>query len=591
MRKAESPFLADWFVILVRWLVLLGAAVRLVDGTSTGLGLAIIFGLGAFINLVASILAILNRRLAGHRAFFMLADAAVCFLLFVCSGGVDGRLWWIGLQPIFTASVYYEWQGSVPLALLMTVAQSVFGYWNDGRFLIGQRAQILIVLNLLAGIMFGLMAVSLMNLLRSWYLAGLQKRREMDFCIQERERNRCIAIYRMTEDLNAATHLQTALETTLELCWSVLGGDSGPAREMVAAVLLFDKEGLLEIQAARHFPPADQRILFPAKDGILEKVVRTTKPVITNALKDDPELQRLVALYSCNSALVLPLGRDQEIYGVLLLAHPQKELFRPGNIDILENVSRQAAIAVRNVIFRENVTAEKERSIEVQEDARKKLAQNLHDGPVQAVSAIAMRISIIRKFLQVNPETVPQELEKLEELARQTSQDMRHMLFTLRPLILESQGIEVALNTMAEKMWDRFEQRVVVECEPKTADGLKPEKQAVVFSLAEEAVNNSCKFARASEIRIKLQKMPPDGSFILLQVIDNGVGFDVDETMKAYEGRGSLGMMSMQERVDMIDGLLKYDSAPGKGTCVQVVIPTTDEAKARLKRLNPLTGK
>lgn len=591
MRKAESPYLADWFVILIRWLVLLGAAVILADGISTGPGLMIAFCLGASCNLIASILAILNRRIAGHRFLFVAVDAAVCFLLFAFSGGAQGRLWWIGLQAIFTAAIYYEWQGSVSMALLVTMGQSAIGFWNDGGFIFDLRAQILIASNLLAGIVFGLMAVNLMNVLRSWYLAGLQKRREMDFCIQERERNRCIAIYRMTEELNATTHIQTALETTLELCWSVLGGESGPAREMVGAILLFDKEGLLEIQAARHFPPADQRVLLPAKEGILEKVIRTAKSVITHNLKDDPELLRLVALYSCNSALVLPLGRDQEIYGVILLAHPQKELFRPGNIDILENVSRQAAIAVRNVIYRENVTAEKERVIDFQEDTRKKLAQDLHDGPVQAVSAIAMRINIIRKLIQVNPETVPQELEKLEELARQTSKDMRQMLFTLRPLILESQGLEVALKTMAEKMWGMFEQRVVVECEPKTADGLKPEKQAVILSLAEEAVNNSCKFAHASEIRIKLQKMPPDGAFILLQVIDNGVGFDVDATLKAYEGRGSLGMMSMQERVEMIDGLLKYDSAPGKGTCVQVVIPTTDDAKARLKRLNPLTGK
>ncbi len=96
MRKADSPFLADWFVISLRWLVLLGAAVRLAEGGAATLALEGVFGIGALWNLFASVLAVLNRRLPNHRIIFVTGDLVLCMLLFVFSGGLAGRLWWIG---------------------------------------------------------------------------------------------------------------------------------------------------------------------------------------------------------------------------------------------------------------------------------------------------------------------------------------------------------------------------------------------------------------------------------------------------------------------------------------------------------------
>jgi len=92
--------------------------------------------------------------------------------------------------------------------------------------------------------------------------------------------------------------------------------------------------------------------------------------------------------------------------------------------------------------------------IEVQEEARKKLARDLHDGPTQSVSAIAMRLNLIRMMLTRAPEKVEDELIRAEDLARRTTKEIRHMLFTLRPLVLESQGLHAALEAMAEKMLD-----------------------------------------------------------------------------------------------------------------------------------------
>jgi signal transduction histidine kinase len=107
-------------------------------------------------------------------------------------------------------------------------------------------------------------------------------------------------------------------------------------------------------------------------------------------------------------------------------------------------------------------------------------------------------------------------------------------------------------------------------------------KQAVVFYIAEEAVNNARKHAQAHHIWVRL-KLLQDG-LGLLEVEDDGVGFDVNSVGANYETRGSLGMINLRERTELVNGVLRIDSAPGRGTRVQVVIPLNEEAVDRIRR-------
>jgi len=584
MRKADSPFLADWFVISLRWLVLLGAAVRLAEGSITTLVLMVVFGIGALWNLFASILAILNRRLRNHRIIFVTGDLVLCLLLFIFSGGLSGRLWWIGYLVIFSSSVYYEWRGSIIVALVLTLLQGVYSFWVDAGFLNLQKGQTLAASNLLAGLVFGFLSIKLMDFIRSSYFALVRKRREADFRVQLQERHRHSAMYQMIEELSATLNYQTALETALDLCLTALGGEGGQAKDLVSAVLLFDTEDQLAVEAARRFPPPDRRVVFPARTGALEKTIQSADPLVIQNPTQDPELKKLVVLYGCNSVLLLPLRRGLDAYGVILLAHLKADFFTPERVNLVEVISHQAVIAIQNALLFRDLEAEKERIIETQEEARKKLARDLHDGPAQSISAIAMRLSVIRQMVEEHSAQAAQELEKTEELVRRTSQEIRHMLFTLRPLALETQGLEAALKAMAGKMGDTFQQKVTIDIEPRAVEMLKPEKQTVVFYLVDEAVHNARKYAKAAEIRVRLQRAPQDDAFVLLQVSDNGVGFDVEAVQRDYNARGSLGMVNLRERAELINGALKIDSVPGKGTRVQVIIPVTEEATDRLQR-------
>jgi signal transduction histidine kinase len=247
---------------------------------------------------------------------------------------------------------------------------------------------------------------------------------------------------------------------------------------------------------------------------------------------------------------------------------------------MLDIIGRQSVIAVQNARLYQDLVEEKERMIDVQEETRKKLARDLHDGPTQSVAAIAMRINLVRRMLKKDHKGTEEELVKIEELAHRTTKEVRHMLFTLRPLILESQGLTAALDAMAEKMRETFAQNVIVNVDEAVLEDMEMGKQGVIFYIIEEAANNARKHANALHIWVRLRSF--EKGIALLEIEDDGLGFDVEAVNKSYDQRGSLGMINLRERTELVNGLLNIDSAPGRGTRIQVYIPLTEEAADRL---------
>jgi signal transduction histidine kinase len=294
----------------------------------------------------------------------------------------------------------------------------------------------------------------------------------------------------------------------------------------------------------------------------------------------DPELGRIIALRSCTTAYCFPLRSGFNVYGAMLFAHPDPNYFTKERRGLLDIIGRQAVIAVQNARLYQDLVEEKERMVDVQEEARKKLARDLHDGPTQSVAAMAMRINLARRIMSKNVNEAGEELQRIEELAHRTTKEIRHMLFTLRPLILESQGLTAALEAMGEKMRETYNQNVIINVDEKVLDTMEMGKQGVIFYIIEEAVNNARKHASAVHIWVRLRQF--ESHIALLEIEDDGVGFDVEAVNKSYDKRGSLGMINLRERTELVTGLLTVDSAPGKGTRIQVYIPLTEEAADRL---------
>ena len=158
-------------------------------------------------------------------------------------------------------------------------------------------------------------------------------------------------------------------------------------------------------------------------------------------------------------------------------------------------------------------------------------------------------------------EQVENNQVRLSEISQQALQEMRLMVYELRPLALKSEGLIKALEHRLEAVERRasVDARLVVEgvCE------LAPELEEEFYRIAQEALNNALKHARASMVRVNVRS--GDGN-VVLEVIDDGRGFNPE----AVSDEGGLGLVSMQERAEKLGGTLTISSAPGKGTSVEV---------------------
>jgi len=121
-----------------------------------------------------------------------------------------------------------------------------------------------------------------------------------------------------------------------------------------------------------------------------------------------------------------------------------------------------------------------------------------------------------------------------------------------------------------------------VEAEENVVSQLEMSRQTIIFYIAEEAINNACKYAQANHIWIRMKELEKD--IVLLEIEDDGVGFEKSEVESHTEQRGNLGLKNMKERTDMVNGIFRLDSVVGKGTTIRVVIPLTEQAMERLRR-------
>ena len=576
MRKFDSPYIADWFAISLRWLTLFTLTITM-SKDSELLSLLPLFSLALW-NLSLSAMAGLNIRLNYHRQLAIAVDLLFAGLFFWAEGGLMGSVSWVGILPILSSAIYFEILGGLLAASVMVVITLAHAYFKmpTGSLV---ASGIAAAITLALGFLFGFLSHRLIGSLR--LLREKQDKKERKRQRVENERLR--AIYELTTTLNATLSYKRVLETALDLSVRALHPDENEDfyDQIVSAVLLFVGNKLV-VKSARRFTNADQRLVFSGTEGILGTSITEGKSVLTQNVNYDPELNRVIALRTCTSSYSVPLRTGFTVYGVLLFSHPDPEYFTTERREMLELIGKQSVIAIQNARLYQDLIEEKERMIEVQEEARKKLARDLHDGPTQSVSAIAMRLNLIRMMLTRAPDKVEEELIRAEDLARRTTKEIRHMLFTLRPLILESQGLRAALESMAEKMKETFGENVQIDVDDKIIENLEMGKQGVIFFLSEEAVNNARKHAKANLIKVILRYL--DHTLIVLEIKDDGVGFDVKAVTKDYEKRGSLGMVNLDERTELINGLLHIDSAPGKGTNVQVFIPLTEEAADRLHR-------
>ncbi|MDE3089841.1 MAG: histidine kinase, partial [Chloroflexota bacterium] len=175
----------------------------------------------------------------------------------------------------------------------------------------------------------------------------------------------------------------------------------------------------------------------------------------------------------------------------------------------------------------------------------------------------------LRQVVTREPERVPAELDEQERQANLALHQLRDMLFDLRPIALETQGLAAALQVYVERQSETKEIKFHLDTQ-SFSTRFPSHVEAAVFSIVQEAVVNAEKHARAKNVWITLR---PSGDAVAICVQDDGRGFDLAQVEEAYSQRGTLGLLNMKERAEIANAKLAIESTPGKGTAVRLTLP------------------
>ncbi len=205
-----------------------------------------------------------------------------------------------------------------------------------------------------------------------------------------------------------------------------------------------------------------------------------------------------------------------------------------------------------------------------QEDERKRIARDLHDGTIQTLVAIGQRIELVRDALAEQPLAQSrQQLTEIKAMVTEAIANIRQFSRDLRPLTLEDLGLVPALHHLTMRLKQEKDVSAELRIEGDAID-LSQDLEVAIFRLVQEALNNIRKHAHATQVDITVRFLSRQ---TILEVRDNGVGFEVPQNTTDLATKGSFGLLGLEERAALFGGDISIQSAIGQGTIIRVILP------------------
>ncbi|MBK8986559.1 MAG: HAMP domain-containing protein [Chloroflexi bacterium] len=271
--------------------------------------------------------------------------------------------------------------------------------------------------------------------------------------------------------------------------------------------------------------------------------------------------------------ITIPIKARGQKYGVVNLLCRQGYALTEEDTDLLTAVGTQISEIVANAWLRLKLEEKElarqallESLVEAQEEERRRLARELHDGAGQMLTSLLVRIKTLEKKAIV-PDT-QRELEALLDIVSETIEQVRELSHRLRPAALEEFGLAVALRTLVKEMTSQT--GITAHCYLDLNGVVLPSGvDVILYRIAQEGLTNILRHARANEITVRLTS---DENAVLMTIEDNGRGFS-PHRLTADPGARHLGLIDMRERAAIAGGYLDVYSAPNQGTTIQVRVP------------------
>ena len=257
----------------------------------------------------------------------------------------------------------------------------------------------------------------------------------------------------------------------------------------------------------------------------------------------------------------VPVKHRGELLGMLTVVKPPNEPLTPVEQALVNDLAGQAALLLENSVLIEDLRASRQRLVAAQDEERRRLERNLHDGAQQQLVALSVGLGLARRTVSKNPATTDQMLERLQGDVGDALENLRDLARGVYPPLLADEGLAAAIGAQARRS------TLPVRVESDGIGRYPQEVETAVYFCTLEALQNAGKYAQPQEVVIRLRE---EAGQLIFTVQDDGRGFDQAKTKL-----GS-GLQNMSDRLEALGGDLSVRSVPGRGTTVEgrVALPS-----------------
>ena len=263
----------------------------------------------------------------------------------------------------------------------------------------------------------------------------------------------------------------------------------------------------------------------------------------------------------------LPLVYQREEIGRLVLSpRAPGEGFSDADRDLLEDLARQAEVAVHAVRLAADLQTSRERLVATREEERRRLRRDLHDGLGAQLAGLNVQAGTLRRLIPTDPDVADEVVVELRQELRSAIADIRRLVYDLRPPALDDLGLVESLRRLAERYGSEGEQLQVLVEAPEDLPDLPAAVEVAVYRITQEALTNVARHARAQTCVVRIAV----NDNVTLEIVDDGVGIPAERS-------AGVGLSSMRERASELGGSCTVESAPESGTGVLVRLPLGKE--------------
>jgi PAS domain S-box-containing protein len=322
---------------------------------------------------------------------------------------------------------------------------------------------------------------------------------------------------------------------------------------------------------------------FDVGQGIPGRVIATNKPFVLNNFPADPVVNPdefpVVVAENLKSVLGVPLTNKGRQFGAIVLGYRRYHAFTEEEVQLVVNLANQAALALENVrlyqesvVYARSMAALTSRLTVIQEEERRRITRDLHDGVGQALTGLRLHIDILTRQAHLTDSSALDRVAVMKQIIDETLNTISQIAFDLRPPILDDFGLVSALRVYV----DRFAERARIDVGLNAPENLKrfdPKAEATLYRVIQESLTNIAKHSHATKAQIDIERT---GDILLLTISDNGKGFDNNRSSNPSLWNGGLGVVNMKERIDGLRGSFTLTTERGKGTNIRIEIPLNE---------------